>query len=98
LTEKALQNPQEYRFFTIITNHEYSGFIGGMKLQVNNWWVYAGLFLIKNTHFPLTEWVTNILTISEWNESYSITGPGAGPLPTAKAMILDAISLIKNKK
>lgn len=55
LIEKTLQNPQEYRFFIIITNHEYSGFIGGMKMQIGNWWVYAGLFLIKNTHFPLTE-------------------------------------------
>lgn len=55
LIEKTLQNPQEYRFFIIITNHEYSGFIGGMKMQIGNWWCYAGLFLIKNAHSPLTE-------------------------------------------
>ncbi len=55
LIEKTLQNPQEYRFFIIIANHEYSGFIGGMKMQVGNWWIYAGLFLIKNAHFSLTE-------------------------------------------
>jgi homoserine dehydrogenase len=98
LIEKALQNPQEFRFFTIISNHEHSGFIGGMKLSLNNKWLYAWLFLIKNADFPLTEWVTNILTVSEWNESYTLTGPGAGPWPTAKAMILDAVSLIKNRK
>lgn len=27
LVEKTLQNPQEYRFFVIIADHEYSGFI-----------------------------------------------------------------------
>lgn len=92
--DKALQNPSEYRFLYILADHEYSGFIGGLEIESGKWWCYAGLFLVKNASFELPRWVNNILTITEGDETYTITGPGAGPVPTARAMILDAESLL----
>lgn len=92
--EKALQNPSEYRFVYTISDIECAGFIWWMKIQSGKWWCYAGLFLIKNTDIETLSWVTNFLTIVEDNQKYTLSGPGAGPIPTARAMLLDACELL----
>lgn len=92
--EKALQNPSEYRFLFILADHEYSGFIGGMEIESGKWWCYAGLFLVKNTSLTLPSGVNNMLSIVERDDVYTLTGPWAGPVPTARAMMLDAASLL----
>ncbi len=98
IIEKAISNPKEYRFLFLMAKVENGDFIDGLKYQIKDWFIYAGIFNIKNFVLDFPEGVNNVLYIKEGESLYSVSGPGAGPEPTALSMIADAKEILKMLK
>jgi len=92
--ENALENPAKYRFLFFMSREKGDNFVAGVSYENPGWYVQAGLFDISRQGFPLPEGVLNGLFITEGENVEQIIGPGAGPTPTALAMLADAKELL----
>lgn len=91
--DKALADPARYRFLFSMNKSEQE-FLAGVHYESGGWHIQAGLCDISALGLELPTGVDNALFIEEGDSTYSVTGPGAGPVPTALAMIRDAKELI----
>lgn len=78
--------------------------IGGFSLEMGDWWITGGFReLSANPLYAkvLPHGADNAVLIYEGqygeDGSYRLSGPGAGPKPTARSMILDAEHLLETK-
>lgn len=92
----ALDNPREHRFLVSISRQKHPDFLSGIEYDQNGWQLQVGLFNIKDigATLMLPQGVNNALYIEEGASVFSVSGPGAGPEPTAHAMIMDALELL----
>jgi homoserine dehydrogenase len=95
---------QERRYIVSITKNGNGeeNVIWGFNHQVGDWHISAGFKHIRDNPLfrkLIPSGVDNALLISEGDfgrdGSYVVSGPGAGPGPTANSMIIDAETLIK---
>ncbi len=89
---KALENPRIYRFIFSMSRIPLD--IIGVVYESEGWHVQMGLCDVSNFGIDLPKGVNNALYIKEGESTYTIIGPGAGPIPTALAMIADAKELL----
>ncbi len=94
---KALDKPKEHRFLVLISKTKNNDFLAGAHYEQNELHLQIGLFNTKNigSYLVLPEGVNNALFVNEGSSTFSVVGPGAGPVPTAHAMILDAMDLLQ---
>ncbi len=92
--DRALADPARYRFIFSMTKSAHD-LLSGAHYQSGDWHIQIGLCDISNVALQLPRGVDNALFIQEGDSIYSIIGPGAGPIPTALAMIADAKEMLK---
>lgn len=94
---RALDKPKEHRFLVVISKTKRDDFLTGVHYEQNEWHLQIGLFNTVNivSQLVLPEGVNNALYINEKGNLFTVSGPGAGPEPTARAMIIDALELLK---
>ncbi len=92
--DRALAEPARYRFIFSM-NKSAQNFLAGVHYESDPWHIQAGIFDITNMKIDLPEGVNNALFIKEGESVYSVSGPGAGPFPTALSMIADAKEMLK---
>lgn len=97
ILDKAINNPKKYRFLFSMSRTRQGSFVAGVHYEANGFHIEMGLCDVSDFGFKLPEGVDNGLFIKEGESTYSVTGPGAGPIPTALTMIADVIRLLRNR-
>lgn len=110
LDEKGLSQlaKRAYRYvvsFSSAENGMPEGLIGAMRASVNGWNICGGFYPIAESPIPeqlLPVGVNNAVVVAEGPMSadgiYRLEGPGAGPRPTAEAMMTDAMHLLSARQ
>ncbi|MFA6050526.1 MAG: hypothetical protein WC761_05005 [Candidatus Paceibacterota bacterium] len=94
ILDKAINSPKKYRFLFSMSRTRQGSFVAGVHYEADGFYIEMGLYDVSGFDLKLPEGVDNGFFIQEGESLYSITGPGAGPVPTALAMIADAARLI----
>ena len=103
--ERLNESCQNRRYIISFTkkSNDQENIMWGFRYHIGEWYISAGFKRIKDN--PLFEklvhsGVNNAILISEENsgqdETYVLSGPGAGPGPTTTSMIIDAKNILKN--
>lgn len=97
-----LKNAPGRRYIVSFTREDRNeDVIGGFKYHAGKWVISAGFKNINGNLLykaMLPRGVNNSILINEGkNETYVLSGPGAGAGPTASSMLIDAFRLVQKK-
>ena len=100
--KELLKNVSDRRYIVSFTREDKKeDVIGGFKHYAGDWVISAGFKNINDNplyRLMLPSGVNNSLLINEGkNETYVLSGPGAGAGPTTSSMLIDAFRLVQKK-
>lgn len=100
--KELLKNAQDRRYIVSFTREDRNeDVIGGFRHYAGKWVISAGFKNINENSLykaMLPGGVNNSILISEGkNETYILSGPGAGAGPTTSSMVIDAFRLVNKK-